>query len=722
MTATSLLDPEKIAELLKPGGHFTQFVRSFEARPQQQEMLQTVVEAFNQDRIALIEAGTGTGKSLAYLIPAVLWAVKQKQRTIIATHTITLQEQLLFKDIPIVTKALNVDIKAVLAKGMNNYLCLRKLEEASLEKKLFPSEERDEIERIEEWADSTLDGSKSSLNFLPSAGTWEKVSAESDTCTNRRCPYYEKCHFFKARKEAEEAHIIIANHHLLFADLANDNAILPQYHRVILDEAHHIEDVATEYFASKASRYNMLRIVGRLQAEKGGRAQGKLPLLKQKILDHYRTRNSPAEITKVLQLINIDLPPMRHDLLKEVVDSFDAFYEFLKILSSDEGKHRLHNDHQSHQFWHEEIAPAVERLIQITQRYVGILEAIESHIKELDDPTLKESTQGVRFEIDAMATRLAEACLVLSNFVATQIPDNHVRWVESHKMKTMMNTWLVDAKLDIAATLRQFLFEKFSTVILTSATLTTNKEFTFMRSRLGLTEELSLTEKIFDSPFDYQQQTLFAIPKDMPPPSHPDFRDAASDAIFEAVKASRGNAFVLFTSYSMMSQCHRDLEKKLKKERYIVFKQGDMNRKNLLEQFKKTDRSVLFGTDSFWEGVDVVGDALRCVIIAKLPFKVPSEPIVEARTEAIEKAGGDPFWEYSLPNAIVKFKQGFGRLIRNKKDRGCVVCLDTRLLTRNYGKLFLNSLPACRQIIDEKSSIWAEMRNFYKKTYFLTKS
>jgi ATP-dependent DNA helicase DinG len=314
---------------------------------------------------------------------------------------------------------------------------------------------------------------------------------------------------------------------------------------------------------------------------------------------------------------------------------------------------------------------------------------------------------------------------MLEQFIGEQIPSNKVRWIELQMMKSMMNTTLVDANLDIDKTLAEFLFSKFSTIVLCRATLTTNNHFQFFRNRLGLTNELlpkqTIKECVYNSPFNYVQQAMLAVPTDIPAPNDPSFIQAACAHIWQIVQSSRGNAFVLFTSYSMLQSCYALLESRLREQRFHPMKQGDEDRVQLLHKFKMQDRSLLFGTDSFWEGVDVEGDALRCVIIVKLPFKVPSEPLIQARSEAIIASGGDPFIDYSLPQAIVKFKQGFGRLIRNKRDRGCIVCLDNRLMTKRYGRMFLNSLPTCQQAFGSSEELKAKMVDFYKKTYFLTK-
>lgn len=730
------LDIEKALKYLQPEGLLSKALKGFESREQQQKMMRDILEAYNKEQIALIEAGTGTGKSIAYLIPAILWALQRKERTVISTGTIALQEQLLYKDIPLITQALGLQVKAVMVKGMRNYICLRKLEEAKMEMLLLSSDEAQELQKLDAWAHTTKDGSRASLSFVPTSNTWDKVCAESDTCTNKKCPMFNQCHFIKARQEAADANLLIVNHHMLFADLAfraedenyNDPSILPVYTRVILDEAHHIEDIATEYFASNVNRLGMLRTMGRLTAEKQASSHGKLPLFKEKLHNFYRGKTPPTEIDKVLTTLSVELPALRHDMLTHITTTFDAFQTLVDTLTNTneaENKLRIHPYHHTHPIWTNTILTTVKQLIDTTMRYIQI---IESSIKEIElqkNEKLLEQVSGIGHEVKALANRLGSACAVFQQFVGEIQSATKVRWIETQHLKNTTNIQLVNAELEVAHPLAQFLFKKFPTIILTSATLATNKEFSFIRERLGLTPELlddkTVTENIYDSPFNYSQQAMFAIPTDIPNPLDPKFNEIASDKIWNAIQASHGNAFVLFTSYSMLKTCYQLLEKKMRDNRYHPLKQGDDNRQSLITRFKNTDRSVLFGTDSFWEGVDVVGEALRCVIIVKLPFQVPSEPIIQARTEAISAKGGDPFLDYSLPNAIVKFKQGFGRLIRNKKDRGCIVCLDARLLTKNYGQKFLNSLPACQQLFTGPEQFQKQMAEFYRKTFYLTK-
>jgi ATP-dependent DNA helicase DinG len=735
--AARKLNVEETLKILQPDGLLARNLKGFEPREQQQKMMQNIIESYNNPAISLIEAGTGTGKSIAYLIPAMLWASLYNERTLISTNTINLQEQLIHKDIPLLAKALNVEIKAVLVKGMHNYLCLRKLQDSLHDLPLLPPEEVKEIELIDAWKETTQEGSRSELPMVPSSNTWERVSAEYDTCTHKDCPFFQDCFFLKARRKANDAHLLIVNHHLLFADLASraeegnytNPGVLPVYSRLILDEAHNIEEIATEYFASRVSQLSMTRTLSRLASEK----HGKLLLLKNKLQEHFR-RNPPKEYPAIFNRLNTNLPAMRNELLQLSADTFHAYGEFAHTLQPPgsngeepghgDSKLRLLPSHKSHPDWSQEILPRTKQFLEAIKRFVQSIEAIGIDLKALKDEKLEEQIKSLRFDMSALNNRLLNACEVIQQFFAEQSALPLVRWIESQAMRVRQNIHLVNAELDMAPRLSKFLFSKFPTIILCSATLTTNKQFDFIKRRLGINSDFlpdaSIKEYIYDSPFNYQQQALFAIPTDIPSPLSSEFTQAAAEKIWETIQTSRGNAFVLFTSYSMLKVCHSLLQKRLEAHRYISLRQGDDNRKSLLDKFKKTDRSILFGTDSFWEGVDVVGDALRCVIIVKLPFKVPTEPIIQARTEAILERGGDPFMEYSLPSAIVKFKQGFGRLIRNKRDRGCIVCLDSRLLNKGYGKLFLNSLPECQQVFTPGNDLQQQMSEFYRKTYHMT--
>lgn len=733
------LDVESLKDLIGPNGRLNQFLKDYEFRPQQTGMLTDIAEAYNKGKIALIEAGTGTGKSLAYLIPAITWAHKTKERVVISTNTISLQEQLVSKDIPLINKIIGFEFKTVLVKGMNNYLCLRKLADTQEEAILLSPDERKEIQIIAAWSDKTSEGSKSELSIVPRGTTWDKVSAESDTCNNNQCPHYNRCFFFKARKEAASANVLVVNHHLLFADLAsrldeenyNDTAVLPAYHSIVIDEAHHIEEIATEFFAAHTSKLGILHTLGKLAAEKA--SSGKLNFLKNKLVE-ILSKFPELKITSIMNKLTLDLPAFRKEFVTHLNELFQTYYLLFpqnnafdtdKESYDSNDKLRILKGHYKEKYWIEDIRKKMERTVESGRRYTQSINSMERELAGLHDDKLDEATQSIRADIAAYSNRLDEHYSVLELFTAGEYGPNQVRWMEKQQAQHGSNIHLTDAQIDVSEKLVEALFSKFSTIVLCSATMTTNKSFEFLRNRLGITTqklpEKKTIEKVYEPPFNYAEQSLLVVYDDMPNPNDPLFIRSAAERIWYSLQASQGNAFILFTSYTMLKACYSLLIEHLEKNNYTVFKQGDEQRKTLLDKFRMKDRSVLFGTDSFWEGVDVVGEALRCVIIVKLPFKVPTEPIIQARTEAIAAANGDPFLEYTIPQAIVKFKQGFGRLIRNKKDRGCIVCLDSRIVTKNYGKLFLNSLPNCPVVVANANKVYAEMHSFYQRTAYLAK-
>jgi ATP-dependent DNA helicase DinG len=743
-SAPSPLSEERLLALLAPDGPIGMHLVGFEIRPQQREMLRAILRGYNTSSLALVEAGTGTGKSMAYLLPALLWAMQNKEPTVISTNTIALQEQLIHKDIPFLTSALQIECKAVLVKGMSNYLCLRKLEDSRYELPLYQGNTVEELQRIEAWASTTNEGSRSSLPFAPQPQTWERVCADSDACSREQCVHFKKCFFFKARRQAAEAHLLIANHHMLFTDLAqraeNDNykntAVLPPYRHVILDEAHNVEEIATHYLAERTHGMEIHRLFNLLATgEHSLRPHGKLFLLKSTIESLYR-KDLPLDVQQLIQLIQLELIGTKAPLIERFVEVFNSLHAFTiayqNPISQDQEENagscalRLLPHHLASEQWQEGILPLLAATMADAKRYLHSLASIERIIEDIDQERLREKTKNLCIDLKAIRCRLEKACQTLTHFIQSPLEPQLVRWIEVHRLKIGYNIHVVEAALDIAPLLVERFFCRFATIALCSATLATNRQFDFCRRRLGITETLlpgrSANEYIFDSPFDFAKQCLLVVPQDLPLPSHDTFIAAACTSILTAIEASQGNAFVLFTSYSMLLTCYEKLATQLQQGRYHPCKQGDAPRHALLKQFRSTNRSVLFGTDSFWEGVDVAGEALRCVIIVKLPFKVPSEPIVEARAAAIIARGGNPFIEMSLPQAIVKFKQGFGRLIRQQRDRGCIVCLDSRLITKSYGQQFINSLPPCPVAVVSAADMGATMQQFYRRTYYLTQN
>jgi ATP-dependent DNA helicase DinG len=720
----AFLDKEKVLSILRPGGLLSFAIPNYEARQAQLDMTLDVIDSFNQKKIALIEAGTGTGKSVAYLLPALLFANEHQERTCISTHTINLQEQLLFKDIPFLLKTLGLDLKAVLVKGMNNYLCLKRLQELNEEKNSLNSDELTELALVNTWSEQTDDGSKASLPFIVSNQLWSETNAEVDTCTRNECPHFKECFFFKARKNAEDANLLIVNHHLLAADLISkqenpSGGILPSYKRVVVDEAHHLEDVALEHFANKISRWDLQRNLSRLISEKKGQGRiGKLNFLQKKIDEHFGVKDQV--ISNLVNKIEIDVGGLKQQVTHLSQEAFQSLIFFFRHISKQnemeegERKWRLKKEHLQEPLFYHEVIPAFSRLIEGIKSFIASIEGVEEEVGLLDNEKLNEKTKSLRQDISNFTARLKSTLEVLHNFTQKEFSIDQVRWMELRPLKGFLNAYLIHANLSVASYLQNYLFNTMDSIILASATLTTRKTFDFQKKRLGLNlYQNRLIEKIYDSPFNFEKQALLLVPTDMPEPSDESFLNQAIKQVLIAIESSKGGSFVLFTSFSMMKAFQERLERVLIEKKFNLFVQGQDQRKNLLEKFKQAKKGVLFGTDSFWEGVDVVGDALRCVIILKLPFKVPSEPIIEALTEYIEESGGSAFFDYTIPCAIVKFKQGFGRLIRNKNDRGCILCLDRRLLNKGYGKFFLSSLPKCNTLFDTRPVIEKNMNEFY---------
>ncbi|MFN0065942.1 MAG: ATP-dependent DNA helicase [Chlamydiales bacterium] len=668
---------------IQAGGSVSKHLPHFEEREGQVAMLEAVQAAYEKEQVLLVEAGTGIGKSMAYLISAMEWAAHHLEPTVVATHTIALQEQLVQKDIPFLLDALGLDLRVVLLKGMSNYLCLRKLYDAKEE---MPS-------AIMSWAETTKEGSKSELSQID---FFEEIGAEAESCTGSKCPHYKECFFFKARKKAAEAQLVIANHHLLFSDLAirratenyNEPCILPPFTRLIIDEAHHVEDVATEHFADRVSRVGLLRLLARLISDRG---KGKIALLAKKVAEIPEEKRD-EKTEELLHLLELTLVAEKREVVYLIGELFDRLHEFLR----GKDKLRLQETHMLDPLWIERVQSSAALLLNRGRGFAQLLLGVEGKLSV-------NQMEGIITDIKGVARRFEQNLSVLVNFICQPLEKTRVRWIE----ESSTNLTLISAELEVAPLLKESLFDKISTVVLTSATLTANNDFGFMRRRLGIGVA---EERQFESPFNYGDQVLLSSFIDLPDPTDPQFVSVCIEQIYELLQICRGNAFVLFTSFEMLRQCRDALQGRLP---YPLLCQGEANRTHLLEEFRYSNGAVLFGTDSFWEGVDVVGDSLRCVILVKLPFKVPSDPLFQARSQLIQEQGGAAFKDYSLPQAALKFKQGFGRLIRHKQDRGAVICLDARLVNKGYGKVFLKSLPNCRKIFATRKEVYEELKKFY---------
>ncbi|OGU17621.1 MAG: helicase [Geobacteraceae bacterium GWC2_53_11] len=716
-----LLSLEEISRVFANDGMMAH-LKGYEQRDEQVRMAFAVAEAFNKDRVVLVEAGTGTGKSLAYLIPAILWAVRNNERIVVSTNTINLQEQLIRKDLPFLARNCAVEFKAALVKGRSNYACLRKLEHAEAEPALFPDESSAELTTIIEWSKSSQDGCRSDLAFTPHAGTWEEVCCEADQCGRSRCKHFNKCFFYRARRESSAARVLVVNHALLLSDIVlrketgyDATAILPPFTRLIFDEGHHLEDVATSHLSLTIARSGILKQLQRLVPQKAGRA-GLLTLITNRI-----TRDLPESqeglYAELSGLLESHLLPKAHDLAGMTERTMD----WLAISVEHEGngreagreqKLRLTPEVERTPFWGE-CRERLHALADAVNDYTSSLRTLLRRCKDLPEKLQEKladqllDTGGIEGRLQAMADALL--------FFTTDA-EGYCRWIETRRNNRGVQARLTAAPLDISGQLKESVFDKLKTIIVTSATLTVGGEFGYLKRRtgFGLLPKERLTELQLASPFDYARQVFVAVPEDMPEPTAPGFREALEHHILKAVKISRGGAFILFTSYDLLNRVYQALSPQLARLGLTSLKQGETGRHTLLTQFRKEGNAVLFGTDSFWEGVDVKGEALRLVIIARLPFQVPTEPVQQARAEKIKADGGDPFRDFSVPQAVIKFRQGFGRLIRSRDDRGAVLILDRRVLNKSYGRTFLRSLPDTEVIKGGSEDLFDRMEEFFK--------
>jgi len=721
------LNLEELSAHFLSGGSFAKYLYQYEYRKPQVEMLKSVVTAFNEDKIAIIEAGTGTGKSLAYLVPAVFWSIKNKERVVVSTHTINLQEQLIEKDIPVLKKCCGVDFKSVLVKGRNNYICLRKVYNLRTEGGvLIEDRDRQQLNDLLEWAVKTRDGSKADLNFVPQDDVWEAIQSEADQCTRLKCRFYDDCFFYIARRNAASADVLVVNHYLLMADLAlrkemkgyDTVAILPPFKKIIIDEAHRLEAVATANLGYTISKLRIIKLLGRLINLKDNR-KGLLQYLKNKLRD-VSSVHDKSVATKITDMINTEILDARQRLYETVQAIFDdisntvsnyVVSEGLQKNRDEEIKLRVTTSFISTDLWQDVIETGLKTLSVDILKFASLLKLLEDEIGGLSKTSL-DVLSSVLIDISSCKMRLRLAANDLVFFITTN--ERSCKWMEVKRYRENPAVRFCAAPLSVSEDLKACLYDNYNTIILTSATLAINKNFKFFKDDIGLhqTPEGRLSELILDSPFDFKKQVIIGIPTDISEPNESGYTSDLEENILKTVEITEGRALILFTSYSLLDNLYKKLEPQITQLGYTCLKQGMDNRHNLLEAFKKDKTSVLFATDSFWEGIDVKGDALECVILTRLPFKVPTEPIIEARAEAIERAGGDAFYNYSVPMAVIKFKQGFGRLIRSRDDKGVVIVFDSRVATKRYGKIFLQSLPDARCIKDKKEVVFREMVKF----------
>jgi ATP-dependent DNA helicase DinG len=710
------LDTLSVVAELGQGGPVARALGQFEDRGSQRDMAAHIADGYNDGGVLLLEAGTGVGKSFAYLLPAIAWARANRERTLISTNTINLQEQLVGKDLPFLSDAVATPDHHptyALLKGWRNYLCLARLHHAvGAQRSLLEPDRFDELKSLFAWAGHTTDGTLADLAATPSPEVWDEICAEADLCTRLQCPYFEPCFLFRARRRAAEADVVVVNHHLLAADLAvrraSDNwreaAVLPPYNRLVLDEAHHLEDVAAAHLGAQVTSRGIRRLLARF--ERNGK--GLLPSLSFEL----------AAADDLLSRASLDL--LRERLLPAVGDARQVSDQMLlrlhgRIEQEPGGVFRITPEFASDDVWAAGLQREVDGTLLAFRSIRDWIETIADRLAGAE-PTdrriqLLGELRGVIRRLDGTADAL--------NQVLRAVPGGPpmVRWMERTGVRGQQ-VKLSAVPLDLAPILRESIFERVETVVLTSATLAASGDFGFLEGRLGLSGEPGLVtvREMLPSPFDYGEQCLFGIPDDLPDPreEEPAHADAVVKVVSEIALASDGGMFVLFTSHGALRRAAGAIRSQLG-ERWPLLVQGEAPRDTLLRRFRELGRAILLGTDSFWEGVDVPGRALRALVITKLPFKVPSEPLTAARLERLAEQGEDGFMGYLLPHAALKLKQGFGRLIRTRTDVGIVVLLDKRVLTKRYGRLVLSGLPRADRVTGRWSDVRVRIEDFFAR-------
>ncbi len=693
--AYTMLDEHEIPGVLDAGGKMASMISDYEPRPSQVRLTRDIVRSYNESRILAAEAGTGVGKSFAYLVPSFAWAIKNEERIVISTATINLQKQLIDKDIPVVQRLFRKPTKAVLVKGRGNYLCRTRLGEVLDEEGLF-TEETSPLRSIAAWAETSTTGDRSDLSFWPEEGLWTRVASEADSCLGLRCPHREKCFLLRMRREAADAQVIVANHHILFSDLSarmngagyEGTAVLPPFRILVLDEAHAVESSATSFFSMELTRFSVNKQLSRLSRKRGTRSFG----VAQRLLEIHDFPRA-----------GLDALPQAMARAREAMDALDS-----RAILLFEGKERSYRLTQR--------TPAIEDNLvrpmgELERRLLGCTEILRAALEEAPEEAAQDRSV---YEAKLAMRRLSGAAEICAKFKDFDQHPDLVFYLE--KKRTSQGESFVEyvaSPLDITGLMEEAVFSKFRSVICTSATLSVGESFDFWKARVGLKKtDLPVDTATYPSPFPFRTNALLAIDKGAPPPENPAFKSYVNKAVVELLKASGGRALVLFTAYDALKEAYEKALPVMAQMGIACMRQGEGERGKLLTAFKDDISSVLFATDSFWEGIDAPGETLSLVIIAKLPFKVPTDPVQMARSEACEKRGGNAFMEISLPEAVIRLKQGFGRLIRHSMDRGAVVILDSRLIAKRYGPLFVESLPPCKLVAEDLPTITKAVKRF----------
>ncbi|NMB00329.1 MAG: DEAD/DEAH box helicase family protein [Firmicutes bacterium] len=625
--------------ILGKEGLLAKGLANYEYRPEQIQMSNHIYNALQQEHHALIEAGTGVGKSLAYLLPLIYYTVEENKLAIVATHTLTLQEQLFQKDIPLLKEVLPFEFQVEVFKGRGNYLCRRRWQEL-LQGRGNQLGLLDNLELLRRWVEETESGDYNEAPVSIPWELWAEIRCEKESCPEELCSHFSNCFYWSLRHRLAKAHLIITNQAMLLADARSEGHVLPGYDGVVIDEAHNLEDVATNAYSHELTREGFLA--------------------------YYRTGVQLESVLRdvVPEYVIQDLNLVLDELIREAGQYFTQIAGLITSYT----------------------VPLTDE-----NRPLFAQTSLPKHLKDVQD-VLKEcnlSEDGETLGLVEQFSAFTERMIATLDLILRGQDDTYAYWAEMQNGEPCLTA----APIEIGDLLQETLFQKTASVILTSATLSTNQSFDYVQNQLGLDRA---EELILGSPFAYEKQAILCVPTEAKHPNHPRYAHYVAYLILRTLAATRGGVMALFTSYSLMDEVADAIYPKLDEVGYHLFKQGDGPRLGLIQDFQAHPRSLLFGTNSFWEGIDLPGDALKAVVITRLPFTVPDRPVTAARLRAIEATGGNPFFEYSVPQAILRLKQGFGRLIRSKQDQGGVVILDERILTSNYGAAFLASLPPAR--------------------------
>ena len=687
----------------------------FEVRREQYEMAKFIENSMNENKKLIVEAGTGTGKTIAYLLPTLLYAIENNLKVIVSTNTINLQEQLVNKDIPLLKKIIDEDFNYQIVKGRGNYLCKRKLYNIDVtEKETDTEEEKTEkniIRNLIDWDKNvTRTGDRNELKYEISNSIWEKVNSEVDMCKGLKCPHYSKCHFFKARKNVADATLLIVNHHMFFADLAIRNqtgfytnySILPNYDIVVFDEAHNIEDTARNYFTFETSKISFGRLMGNIYNRRVVNSSNGGAIVR--LMTYLNESLSSEEYEKVDEL--------KEDVIAELnvfydkgIDIFDKLI-YLFSENNDNKEIKIKIDKQKMRS-NKAFREVMEINSQFKESYGNLVIRINKFLNTVSNYNL-EDKEGFLFEFSRYYERLKQYYKKFE-FILEGKEEGYVYWANVTTIRP--NVKLYATPFDISDELNDNLFTKMDRMVFTSATLAVDNKFDYYKKSIGLMKEnrRKIDERIVKSPFNYEKQMKVYIPEDALDPTNIEFLRDLEEFIEGVIKNTKGHCFLLFTSYSALNFLYNQLKSRFSEKEYTLIKQNDFPRHEMIEIFKNSKNPILFGTDSFWEGVDVQGEQLQSVIITKLPFKVPNDPVTEAIIENIRKNGQNPFNDYQVPQAVIKFKQGVGRLIRSKTDSGNIIILDNRIIKKMYGKKFLSALPR-NKVVESKSEILKKMK------------